>query len=105
MLTAWLVGAVVPPLTAHAPGCTECEDAPLASHDATTQFEGVQRAAAGDHCALCHFYRDLRTAQTASPRFVHQIASIALRAEAPTSLATAFAARYSPSRAPPTPLI
>jgi hypothetical protein len=103
-LVAWLVSAIVPSLSAHAVGGTECEEAPLTSHHDTPQFEGLQRAAGQGHCAVCHFYRDLRTAQHSDTRFVHQIAPLAIRAEAPVSLAPPRAARYSPSRAPPTSL-
>lgn len=102
MLVAWLSGTTVSALTAHAVGGTECDEAPITSHHDITHFEGVQRAAGDGHCAVCHFYRDLRTARAADASFVPQIAPLCVRAERPFSFAPTAASRYSSSRAPPT---
>jgi hypothetical protein len=99
-LMAWLVGAAVPVLAAHAVGGAECDEAPFTFHD-HARFDDARPAAGAGHCTLCHFYRDLRSARTADVQIGQRVDCLILPAEPCRTSVCANERRSSSSRAPP----
>ncbi len=101
MLLTWLTGALAPALAAHAVNGAECHEPSLAIPDEATRVGDHSRAESADHCALCHFYRDLRTAQVGATRVPLPLVRAVVAHEAVAALVPALPLRQATTRAPP----
>jgi len=104
-LVTWLIGVGAPVAGAHAIVDIDCGDVALSTAAAAAPRLDIARPPVEhEHCLLCHFQRDLRSARTSGPvvatAFRILPSHVHVAPESPRELARV----RTPSRAPPSVL-